>query len=191
MFPYIIHAGPVLLLTLFTAEWFAIISLHHLLNELVLFLSVNNLITALAMSNFSLNNILKNSLAGIHCGTIFLVVCWMNYQNVPVSDLITAGVSLCIGRLSFIHDKMSDFSLYDVLHLILSPTVCLNNSLLDFPNTCTRAGYREKFQNQYTYVQEFTVTEKYRYFLLSLLVGSLYCRFLNFGDLGTSDVRGV
>ena len=54
-----------------------------------------------------------------------------------------------------------------------------------------RAGYREKFQNRYAYVQEFTVTEKYQYFLLSHLVGSLYCRFLNFGDLGTSDVRSV
>ena len=51
-----------------------------------------------------------------------------------------------------------------------------------------RAGYREKFQNRYTYVQEFMVTEKYRYFLLSLLMGSVYCRFLNFPDLGTSDV---
>ena len=50
-----------------------------------------------------------------------------------------------------------------------------------------RAGYREKFQNRYTYMQEFTVTEKYRYFLLGLLVSSQYCRFLNFGDSGTSD----
>ena len=59
------------------------------------------------------------------------------------------------------------------------------------PIRTDRAGYRDKFQNRYTYVQEFTVTEKYRYFLLSLLMGSLYCRFLNFGDLGMSDVRGV
>ena len=54
-----------------------------------------------------------------------------------------------------------------------------------------RAGYREKFQNRYTYVQELTVTDKYRYFLLSLLMGSVYSRFLNFHDLGMSDVRGV
>ena len=37
----------------------------------------------------------------------------------------------------------------------------------------SRAGYREKFQNRYTYVQEFTATEKYQYFLLSLLVGCI------------------
>ena len=36
------------------------------------------------------------------------------------------------------------------------------------------------FQNRYTYVQELTVTNKYRYFLLHLLVGSVYCRFLIF-----------
>ena len=30
-----------------------------------------------------------------------------------------------------------------------------------------RAGYREKFQNWYTYVQEFTVTEKYWYWAFS------------------------
>ena len=46
------------------------------------------------------------------------------------------------------------------------------------PSTYVRAGYREKFQNRYTYVQEFNVS-------------SIYCRFLNFGDLGTSNVRGV
>ena len=67
----------------------------------------------------------------------------------------------------------------------------LQNSRQTYWKLCNRAGYREKFQNRYTYVQEFTVTEKYRYFLLSLLVGSLYYRFLNFGDLGTSDVHGV
>ena len=36
-----------------------------------------------------------------------------------------------------------------------------------------RAGYHDKFQNRYTYVQELTVTDKYQYFSLSLLVGSI------------------
>ena len=41
-------------------------------------------------------------------------------------------------------------------------------------------------------VQNFkTGIPTYKNFLLSLLVGSIYCRFLNFHNLGTSDVRGA